>query len=109
MFEVWLQMSDTNIDTENPSDLPALFYNLIGVLCKMDAEKDNFTSSEEGKQNLVYNTDKFFKIFQYKIFFNRGGGGGGRIFRGGGFPFTPGLRRFLQALPPIPFLSEKNI
>ena len=24
MFEVWLQMSDTNIDTENPSDLPAL-------------------------------------------------------------------------------------
>ena len=24
MFEVWLQMSDTNIDRENPSDLPAL-------------------------------------------------------------------------------------
>ena len=24
MFEVWLQMSDTNIDTENPNDLPAL-------------------------------------------------------------------------------------
>ena len=24
MFEVWLQMSDTNIDSENPSDLPAL-------------------------------------------------------------------------------------
>ena len=28
MFEVWLQMSDTNIDTENPSDLPALVYNI---------------------------------------------------------------------------------
>ena len=38
------------------------FYNLIGVLCKMDAEKDNFTSSEEGKQNLVSNTDKFVKF-----------------------------------------------
>ena len=24
MFEVWSQMSDTNIDMENPSDLPAL-------------------------------------------------------------------------------------
>ena len=24
MSEVWLQMSDTNIDRENPSDLPAL-------------------------------------------------------------------------------------
>ena len=24
MFEVWLQMSDTNIDRGNPSDLPAL-------------------------------------------------------------------------------------
>ena len=24
MFEVWSQMSDTNIDRENPSDLPAL-------------------------------------------------------------------------------------
>ena len=24
MLEVWLQMSDTNIDRENPSDLPAL-------------------------------------------------------------------------------------
>ena len=86
------------------------FYNLIGVLCKMDAEKNNFTSSEEGKQNLVSNTDKFVKftidfnckcrkpdsrimktyyinlclikfiknlmVFQYKIFFNRRGGGG---------------------------------
>ena len=38
------------------------FYNLIGVLCKMDAEKDNFTSSEKGKQNLVSNTDKFVKF-----------------------------------------------
>ena len=38
------------------------FYNLTGVLCKMDAEKDNFTSSEEGKQNLVSNTDKFVKF-----------------------------------------------
>ena len=28
----------------------------------MDAEKDNFTSSEEGKQNLVSNTDKFVKF-----------------------------------------------
>ena len=27
MFEVWLQMSDTNIDTENPNDLPALIGN----------------------------------------------------------------------------------
>ena len=26
MFEVWLQMSDTNIDRENPSDLPALLF-----------------------------------------------------------------------------------
>ena len=24
MFEVWLQMSDTNFDRKNPSDLPAL-------------------------------------------------------------------------------------
>ena len=35
MFEVWLQMSDTNIDTENPSDLPALPYS----------EKRNFSAS----------------------------------------------------------------
>ena len=28
MFEVWLQMSDTNIDAENPSDLPALLLGL---------------------------------------------------------------------------------
>ena len=27
MSEVWLQMSDTNIDRENPSDLPALHYS----------------------------------------------------------------------------------
>ena len=38
------------------------FYNLLVVLCKMDAEKDNFTSSEDGKQNLVSNTDKFVKF-----------------------------------------------
>ena len=31
MFEVWLQMSDTNIDTENPNDLPALVYNDLFV------------------------------------------------------------------------------
>ena len=31
MFEVWLQMSDTNIDTENPSDLPALLLSTITV------------------------------------------------------------------------------
>ena len=28
MFEVWLQMSDTNIDTENPSNLPALLTSI---------------------------------------------------------------------------------
>ena len=32
MFEVWLQMSDTNIDTENPSDLPALAVTNIAYL-----------------------------------------------------------------------------
>ena len=30
MFEVWLQMSDTNIDTEHPSDLPALVSGWAG-------------------------------------------------------------------------------
>ena len=38
------------------------FYNLIGVLCKMDAEENNFRSFEEETQNLVSNTDKFVKI-----------------------------------------------
>ena len=40
MFEVWLQMSDTNIDRENPSDLPALpstlftIYNTVFCISK---------------------------------------------------------------------------
>ena len=29
MFEVWLQMSDTNIDRKNPSNLPALATTLL--------------------------------------------------------------------------------
>ena len=36
MFEVWLQMSDTNIDRENPSDLPALVVRNLGVWLHTD-------------------------------------------------------------------------
>ena len=31
MFEVWLQMSDTNFDRKNPSDLPALISTISDV------------------------------------------------------------------------------
>ena len=41
MFEVWLQMSDTNIDRENPSDLPTLITGEIGNVLKLS--QDSFT------------------------------------------------------------------
>ena len=48
MFEVWLQMSDTNIDRENPSDLPAL---IITITCT-----NNFTVPTSGVRLVYTNT-----------------------------------------------------
>ena len=41
MSEVWLQMSDTNIDRENPSDLPAL---IVSIKCENISKKAKMAS-----------------------------------------------------------------
>ena len=41
MFEVWLQMSDTNFDRKNPSDLPALVCVYFNTFLKC---QQNFTT-----------------------------------------------------------------
>ena len=44
MFEVWLQMSDTNIDRENPSDLPALMLGMKSYIFKKSKDSTSLVS-----------------------------------------------------------------
>ena len=50
MFEVWLQMSDTNIDRENPSDLPAL---IIGDNSEKKLKQKRVALSEFSTEDYV--------------------------------------------------------
>ena len=80
MFEVWLQMSDTNIDTENPSDLPALLprvyfldtlwvenFNEITLFCTVKANLSFSILDKNSKRPPYLWRGKFFENCQEYI------------------------------------------
>ena len=53
MFEVWLQMSDTNIDRENPSDLPALLMRISNMYIRNNQSKRKIIRHESSHSHIL--------------------------------------------------------
>ena len=68
MFEVWLQMSDTNIDMENPSDLPALLNSYLvtflhNTICRAQLSCPFLLSASEFLSNMLFSYHLLYCTF----------------------------------------------